>query len=182
MLLTCVSLFPSWAVSPPDAADAAAARHLCWLRSARLVTVTCFSSSLEPSCFEVASLRPETVFARLPHFELMRQAGSEMPPWCSPSVCKHTRINQYHQSLRAPRASLLNRSRSHAFTLSSAALGRRKLWYHYKMKGVFFIPLEPTCPADAALGVFGSDGCTPVWARLSLISAALLLTVWNLLF
>lgn len=72
MLLTCVYLFPSWAVSPPDAADASAARHLCWLRSARLVTVTCFSSSLEPSCFEVASLRPETVFARLPHFELMR--------------------------------------------------------------------------------------------------------------
>lgn len=51
-----------------------------------------------------------------------------------------------------------------------------------KNEGGVFIPPEPTCPADAALGVFGSDGCTPVWARLSLVSAALLLTVWNLLF
>lgn len=162
MLLTCVSLFPSWAVSPPDAADAAAARHLCWLRSARLVTVTCFSSSLEPSCFEVASLRPETVFARLPHFELMRQAGSEMPPWCSPSVCKHTRINPVSPiTACSPCVTFKQQSLTCVHSLL-CSIGQTQTLIPLQNEGGIFIPLEPTCPADAALGVFGSDGCAPV--------------------
>lgn len=47
--------------------------------------------SLEQSCFELASLRPATVFARLPHFELMQLSkihASETRSFCSSLACE----------------------------------------------------------------------------------------------